>query len=85
MNIASYAAITIIAYLGGLIAHESPLDNKWIPCIVGVIGLILGIVGFHIVTEFPAANLLDAAAVGALSGLAATGADQVGRQLKENK
>lgn len=85
MNIVSYGAITIIAYLVGLITYESPLDNKWIPSIVGAIGLILGIVGFFVVPEFPAANLLDAAAVGVLSGLAATGADQVVRQQRENK
>ena len=83
MNIASYGAITIIAYLAGLFIYNTSLDNKWIPSICGAVGLILGIVGFFVVAEFPAANWLDAAAVGILSGLAATGADQTVRQLRE--
>ena len=33
--------------------------------------------------DFPAANLIDALAVGIASGLAATGMDQLGKQLGE--
>lgn len=73
--------ITIIAYLCGLIARALPLENKWIPIICGVCGGILGIVGLYIMPDFPANNVIDAAAVGIASGLAATGADQVYRQL----
>lgn len=73
--------IAIIAYLCGLIARALPLENKWIPIICGVCGGILGIVGLYIMPDFPANNWIDAAAVGIASGLAATGADQVYRQL----
>ena len=79
---ATVGAITVICYLIGLVCHNlQRLDNKWIPCIVGVFGLILGIVGWLTIPDYPATNILDAIAVGIVSGLASTGADQVVRQL----
>lgn len=82
---ATVASITVICYLIGLVCHNiSRLDNKWIPCIVGICGLALGIVGWLVIPEYPATNILDAIAVGIVSGLASTGADQVVRQLKNN-
>lgn len=74
-------AITVIAYLIGMIARAVPLENKWIPCICGLCGAALGIVGLYVIPDFPANNVIDAAAVGIASGLAATGADQIYRQL----
>ena len=82
---ATVASITVICYLIGLVCHNiQRLDNKWIPCIVGFSGLILGIVGWLVIPEYPASNILDAIAVGIVSGLASTGADQIVRQLKNN-
>ena len=34
-GIAGVAAITVIAYIVGLAARVSPLDNKWIPIQIG--------------------------------------------------
>lgn len=82
MGIAGVAAITVIAWLIGEAAKLSPLDNKWIPVICGVCGGILGVVGMYTMPEFPAGDVMTAAAVGIVSGLAATGADQIGKQLK---
>ena len=79
---ATVASITVICYLIGLVFHNIPrIDNKWIPCIVGISGLMLGIVGWLTIPDYPATNILDAIAVGIVSGLASTGADQVVRQL----
>ena len=84
-GIASFAAIVVICYLIGLVVKSSKLDDKWIPTIVGVSGLILGVVAFYIhVPDFPAYDVLTAAAVGVVSGLASTGVHQLGKQLKEN-
>lgn len=83
MGIAGVAAITVIAWLIGEAAKLSPLDNKWIPVICGVCGGILGVVGMYTMPEFPAGDVMTAAAVGIVSGLAATGVDQIGKQLKE--
>ena len=79
---ATVASITVICYLIGLVCHNIPrLDNKWIPCIVGLSGLILGVVGWLTIPDYPANNVLDAIAVGIVSGLASTGANQVVKQL----
>lgn len=81
-GMAGVAAITVICYLVGWIVKVSGLDNKWIPVIVGVCGGALGIVGMLVMSDFPAADPLTAAAVGIVSGLAATGVDQISKQMK---
>lgn len=83
IGIASVAAITVICYLAGQFIKVSGLDNKYIPVIVGVLGGILGVVGLYIMPDFPAGDIVTAVAVGIVSGLAATGIDQVGKQLKQ--
>ena len=75
--------ITMICYLGGLAVRLSPLDSKWIPLFCGLLGGALGALGMRLMPDFPAANLIDALAVGIASGLAATGMDQLGKQLGE--
>ena len=82
-GMAGVAAITVICYLVCWIVKVSGLDNKWIPVIVGVCGGILGVVGMLVMTDFPAADPLTAAAVGIVSGLAATGVDQISKQMKD--
>lgn len=82
-GIATVAAITAIVYIVGMVVKATALDNKWIPVICGIAGIILGIVALYIgVPDFPATDTLTAAAVGGASGLAATGIDQVAKQLK---
>lgn len=80
-GIASVAAITVICYLVGQIVKATPLENKYIPCIVGVAGCILGVASMFIMPDFPANDYITAAAVGIVSGLAATGIDQAVKQI----
>ena len=80
-GIAGVAAITVICYLIGQGVKASGLDNKWIPVIVGACGGVLGVAGMFIMADFPAGDVLTAAAVGIVSGLAATGVNQAGKQL----
>jgi hypothetical protein len=80
-EIANVVGITIICYLIGMAVKVSPLDDKWIPIIVGVCGGVLGGVGLRFMPGYPADNIIDAVAVGIASGLAATGLHQVGKQL----
>lgn len=82
-GIVSVAGITVICYLIGQIVKATGLDNKWIPCIVGVAGGALGIAGLYLMADFPATEPVTAIAVGIVSGLAATGANQLGKKLKE--
>ena len=76
-GVASVIGITVICYLVGMIAKASAVDNKWIPVIVGVCGAILGAAGMYVIADFPAADIINALAVGIVSGLAATGVNQV--------
>ena len=81
LGIAGVAAITVICYLVGKIVKATGLDNKFIPCIVGVAGAMLGAAGMFIMPDFPAEDYMTAVAVGIVSGLAATGIDQITKQL----
>jgi hypothetical protein len=81
IGIASVAAITVIAYLIGEGIKVTGLDNKWIPVICGICGGALGVVGMKIMPDFPATDYITAVAVGIVSGLAATGANQIVKQM----
>ena len=83
MGVTGVAAISVIAYMLGELAKASKLDNKWIPVICGIAGGVLGVVSLYLVPEFPAADLISAIAVGIVSGIAATGANQIMKQMKE--
>lgn len=81
-GIASVAAVTVICYLVGQVVKATGLDNKYIPAICGVVGAILGPVALYLgVPDFPATDPLTAVSVGIVSGLAATGCDQVAKQM----
>ena len=76
------AGITVICYLAGMLVKASRLPDKWIPGILGVLGGTLGLLGYFCVAGFPAAEPLTAVAVGIASGLAATGANEMVKQMK---
>ena len=80
-GIASVACITVICYLAAAAIKQTPLANKWLPTLCGALGGVLGLAAMHLsVPEFPAGDPLTALAVGIVSGLAATGADQIIKQ-----
>ena len=83
IGIASVAAITVICYLVGLIVKAVPnMADKYIPICCGVAGALLGVAGLYLgLPDFPAQDPVTAVAVGIVSGLAATGANQVFKQL----
>lgn len=83
-GIASVAAITVLCYLAAQAVKATPLDNKWLPVICGVLGAIFGVVGMAVMPDFPATDYITSAAVGVVSGLAATGVNQVYKQLKND-
>ena len=84
-GIASVAGITVICYLAAQAVKATNLDNKWLPVICGVLGGILGVVGLYWIPEYPAQDIMTAIAVGIMSGLAATGVNQVYKQLSGEK
>lgn len=77
LGIASVASITVIAFLAGQFVKAIKLDSKWIPLICGVVGGVLGVVGLNVMPDFPAADIITAVAVGIVSGLAATGVNEL--------
>lgn len=84
-GISTVAAITVLCYLVGLIVKITPYNNdKYIPVACGVTGGLLGLLGLYTgMVDFPAADPLTALAVGVVSGLAATGINQVTKQLSK--
>ena len=83
-SVGTVIAIVVIAYLVGMLAKQLPkVKDEFIPVIVGVVGGVLGVVGMYVMPEFPADNVLDAIAVGIVSGLASTGANQAVKQIKK--
>ena len=75
------AAITVIAWLAACCAKATKIDNRWLPVICGACGGALGLVGLYTMTDFPAHDALNAAAVGIVSGLAATGSHELVKQI----
>lgn len=82
-GITGIAAITVLCFLAAQGAKATSIDNKWLPVICGGLGGVLGVVGMHIMPDFPAQDVITAAAVGVVSGFAATGVHQAYKQIKE--
>lgn len=75
-------AIVVITYLIGLAAKTIPtVKDNYIPVIVGVSGGVLGVIGIFVMPDFPANDILNAIAIGIVSGLASTGANQAYKQI----
>lgn len=74
-------AIVVITYLIGLAVKAIPaVKDELIPVIVGICGGILGVVGMYVIPDFPANDVLNAIAIGIVSGLASTGVNQIYKQ-----
>ena len=81
LGIAGVAAITVVCYLAAELIKATALDNKWLPVLCGACGGALGLAGMQFMPDFPAGDPITALAVGIVSGLAATGINQVYKQL----
>ena len=76
-------AIVVICYLIGIVAKAlHKVKDEWIPVIVGISGGILGIIGMYVMPDYPAKDIMNAIAIGIVSGLASTGVNQVKKQLR---
>lgn len=82
LGIATVGSIVVLCFLLGQLMKATPLDNRWIPVICGGFGIGLGILAFYLhIPDMPAGDPITAAAVGAVSGFAATGINQIYKQL----
>ena len=84
-QVSTVVAIVVITYLIGYAAKQIPeVKDNIIPVIVGTIGGILGVIGMYVIPNFPANDILNAIAVGIVSGLSSTGVNQIYKQVKKD-
>lgn len=81
LGIVSVAAITAICYVIGMGLKAWGKADKYIPCSMGVLGMLLGAASLYLMPDFPATDIINALAIGAVSGWAATGINQIFKQL----
>ena len=57
-GIANVAVITVLVYIIGIAIKATALNNKWIPVICGVSGVILGVLALVVgMPDFPATDI----------------------------
>lgn len=88
LNIVSVPAIAAIVYFVISIIKYATNDNekfkRFIPVVAAALGIVLGIVAFYAVPSIiPAENIFVAILIGGASGLTATGANQIIKQLSK--
>jgi hypothetical protein len=83
LGIVAIPVITVICFLIAEAVKLTKLDEKWLPVVCGVCGGALGVVALKVMPEFPAVDVLTAVAIGIVSGLGATGAHQIYKQLSK--
>ncbi len=86
LNLISVPAIAAIVYwVINIIKHavgENEKFKKFIPLIAAALGVICGIICYYAVPSIiPAPNIVVAIVIGGASGLTATGANQIIKQL----
>jgi len=82
LGVAGVAAISIICYLIGMALKAwEGFDDRKIPVIMGVAGAVLGVVAYFCAPNIiPAEDFITALAIGIVSGLGATGINQIYKQ-----
>ena len=81
----AFPAIVVICYLVGLgiKTFDNEKLDRFIPVICGLFGAVLGLVIYMTIPNLiPADNWVNAVAIGIVSGLSATGVNQIYKQLK---
>ncbi len=78
--------IVVCCYLVGALLKITPINNKYIPAIVGLVGGILGAITYFVAPDLIATtDIISAVAIGIVSGLASTGVNQVKKQLTKEE
>ena len=86
-DFAAIPALVVICYLAaeGLKLIKDGALKTYLPVMCGVLGGILGIICYAVYPDFiSASNLFEAIAIGIVSGLAATGINQIYKQLSDS-
>lgn len=82
LNYSTIPLIVVICYVAITMLKATRLPGKWYPLISCALGAAAAAVMYYIFPDFTAASSLAAAVIsGGVSGLAATGTNQVFKQL----
>lgn len=86
MEFIGIPAISVISYMITEI-FKLFINKKYLPIVASLVGCLLGIVSYCLnINIILASDIFSAAAIGIISGLAATGSNQILKQLmKEGK
>lgn len=88
-EIAAVPVIVVVVYVfmaiyRKIVEGKAEVWTNLIPLWAGLLGAVLGVVGYWAAPDLiPADNFVVALAIGLVSGLGATGINQVGKQLKK--
>ncbi len=84
-GIPTVAAIVVICYaIGYVLKKTEKFKDNYIPVVMIILGAVLGVIAFFLAPNLiNAPDLISAAAIGFMSGMTATGVNQVYKQIKE--
>ena len=82
LNYSAIPVIVVICYVAITAIKQTKIDRRWLPLVSCALGALLAAAIFYVLPEFIGTTSLTAAIIsGAVSGLAATGTNQVFKQL----
>ena len=85
MELIGIPAIVVISYMITE-TFKVFIDNKYLPIVAGISGGVLGVLSFVLQIDImPATDIVSALAIGIISGLAATGSNQILKQMKSEE
>ena len=85
MELIVIPTLTVICYLS-VELFKLFVKKKYLPVISGSTGAILGVIAYYVTpTLIENTNILTAISIGIVSGLAATGSNQIIKQLKKGE
>jgi len=76
-GIAAVPAVTVLSWLVGEVIKLCGVKTDLVPALCSLAGALLGVAAMYLLPDFPARDVISALAIGAVSGLAATGANEV--------
>ena len=82
MELIGIPAIVVISYMITE-TFKMFINKKYLPIVAGISGGVLGVLSFVLqINIMPATDVISALAIGIISGLAATGSNQILKQMK---